>query len=104
MAFLDSIEPPADSDRGPDREESRLIGEHYAYWKSLTEQGVALVVGRCQQSDPPPLGLAIFGAQDEDEARKIAGDDPAVVGGVFAHEIYPYQVSLLGVGAGFAPN
>jgi hypothetical protein len=41
------------------------------------------------------MGIAVFEARDEAEARSILAADPAVTGGVFRGEIKPYRVSLM---------
>jgi uncharacterized protein YciI len=83
--------------------ETGLVGEHFAYWKHLTETGVALVVGRTQTTDADTIGLAIFRAENEREAQKIGSNDPAVLGGVFLHQVDRYVVALLGDPGPFKP-
>ena len=88
---------------GPTAEESAAVGLHFSYWKLLTEEGKALVVGRTQTTDPDTMGLAIFLAEDEFEALRIGEDDPAVKAGVFRMQIFPYYVALLGEPDPFRP-
>jgi uncharacterized protein YciI len=89
---------------GPTADEMSHIQAHFAYWKQLTEEGTAFLVGRTQTNDPETIGLAIFQAQDEDAAQAIAKADPAVVNGVFAMELRPYGVALLGNPEPFRPH
>lgn len=84
--------------------ERMLIGEHFAYWKDLTETGVALLVGRTQTTDSNTLGLAVFKAATEDAAKAIAENDPAVKGGVFVQRLDPYFIALLGDPTDFRPK
>ena len=48
--------------------------------------------------------LAIFQADSEDKARQIVDLDPAVRGGVFVAQVYPYFVALLGDAEPFRPK
>lgn len=81
---------------GPTDEEGRLIGEHFAYLKDLTEKGVVLLAGRTLNTDPTSFGIVIYLAEDDMEAARIFADDPAVKAGVFVGEVYPYSVALVG--------
>lgn len=81
---------------GPTPEEERLVGEHFAYLKNLTEKGVVLLAGRTLNTDPSSFGIVIFKAGDEKEARKIFEEDPAVKAGVFKGDLFPYSVALVG--------
>ena len=89
---------------GPTESEMQSVGNHFAYWKSLTQKGVALVVGRTQTTGADTMGLAIFQAADEAAALEIAALDPAVVDGVFSSNVYPYYVALLGDPTPFSPQ
>ncbi len=80
----------------PTEREGRLIGEHFAYLKDLTEKGVVLLAGRTLNTDASSFGIVIFLAKDEKEAGRIFESDPAVKGGVFRGEVYPYGVALVG--------
>lgn len=105
MQWLFLIRParPEMLTEGPTPEEIARVGDHFHYWKELTDKGHALVVGRMQTTDPDTLGLAIFRAPDESAARSIAEADPAVANGVFRMELKPYQVALLGDPGPFRP-
>jgi uncharacterized protein YciI len=94
MANFLAIYRPPRSTFGSDAtaEEERVIGEHFQYLKRLLAEGKLLIAGPCEDAS---MGLAIFEAADEAEARSILAADPAVVGGVFRGEIKPYRVSLM---------
>lgn len=89
---------------GPTEDEMSHVGAHFMYWKDLTERGIALLVGRTQTTDPETMGLAVFQSSDEASARAIAEADPAVVNGVFAMELRPYFIALLGEPEPFRPT
>ena len=77
--------------QGMPDEISQLVGEHFAYWQSLTRQGIAFVVGRTQDEDP--IGLAIFHADSAEAADAVVRADPAV-GPVFIYTVRPYAIAL----------
>ena len=81
---------------GPTPEEEKLVGEHFAYLKELTEKGVVMLAGRTLNTDESSFGIVIYMARDEMEATRIFADDPAVRAGVFVGEVYPYSVALVG--------
>ena len=53
-----------------------------------------LMVGRTQTTTPDTIGLAVFLAKDEAEARSIMQSDPAVKEGVMRAELFPYRIAL----------
>ena len=81
---------------GPTAEEAAIVGRHFAYLESLTQQGVMLLVGRTQDSSPDTIGLAIFQAESEDQARAIMENDPAVKHGVMRAKLFPFKIALHG--------
>jgi len=81
---------------GPTDREGKLIGEHFAYLKDLTEKDVVLLAGRTLNTDESSFGIVIYLAKDEMEAARIFAEDPAVKAGVFIGEVYPYSVALVG--------
>jgi len=73
----------------------RNINEHFAYLKSLNEQGALILAGRTQTSDDKSFGIVIFKTTSEDAARKVMENDPAVKQGVMNAELFPYRVALI---------
>ena len=74
-------------------DETRLVGDHFAYLVSLRDQGVLILAGRTQEVDGT-FGIVIFEADDEAAARDVLAEDPAVAGGVFAASLHPYAVAV----------
>ena len=73
--------------------ETSVWGDHFERLKRLHADGVIVLVG-------PTLGLintgiAVFEAPDEDAARRIMDEDPAIVSGYAHGELRPFRVSLL---------
>ena len=81
---------------GPTAEEERIVSEHFAYLKELTDAGVVFLAGRTLNTDASSFGIVIFSASTEQEALQIMQNDPAVKQGVFHAELFPYRIALLG--------
>jgi uncharacterized protein YciI len=80
---------------GATPQERETVSRHFAYLKDLTEKGVTILMGRTQNNDDNTFGIAIFEAEDEEAARLIMANDPAVLGGVMRATLYPYKVALM---------
>lgn len=95
--FLYRIKPtrPEMLTDGPTPEESELVGRHFNWLKENSDKGIVLLAGRTQNTDPSSFGIVIFRADSEEAAREFAAQDPAVLGGVFRSELFPYRVALL---------
>jgi uncharacterized protein YciI len=76
-------------------DEERIVGEHFAHLQHLTEQGVAILLGRTLNNDERTMGIVIFNADDDAAAHAIMESDPAVVNGVMTAELFPYRVALI---------
>jgi uncharacterized protein len=93
--YIVRLARPALLTEGPDAEEQRVLGAHFAYVERLTDEGTMILVGRTQTTGPETFGLAIFEADSEEEARRIMEEDPAVAQGLMRAELYPYKVALM---------
>ena len=74
-------------------EEQAVWGTHFARLQRLLAEGVMILVG-------PTLGrintgIAVFEAPDEESARRIMDEDPAIASGIARGELRPFRVSLL---------
>lgn len=74
-------------------EETGILRAHYNYLKQLTEEGRVVVAGPCTDMIGP--GIVIFHADNEDAARELMANDPAVEAGLFKAELHPIRLSLL---------
>lgn len=79
---------------GPTAEESAAVGAHFAYLQELVRQGVVHLAGRTTTAEEEGMGLVLFSASGEEEARALMENDPAVAAGVFAARLFPYRVAL----------
>jgi uncharacterized protein YciI len=80
---------------GPTDAENEIVGRHFNYLESLTQQGTVLVFGRTQNSGAKTFGIIVFRASSEEEAQSILSNDPAVKEGVMHAELYSYKVAGL---------
>jgi uncharacterized protein YciI len=74
-------------------EEQAVWATHFERLQRLTAEGVMILVG-------PTLGrintgIAVFEANDEEAARRIMEEDPAIASGIARGELRPFRVSLL---------
>ena len=97
MQFIYRIQPtrPDMLSAGPTEREAELAGQHFEYLRRLAEQGVVLLAGRTQTTTPDSFGIIIFQAESEAAAQQVVDDDPAVRGGVFRAQLYPYKIAVL---------
>ena len=73
--------------------EQEVWAEHFARLRKLLADGVMILVG-------PTLGrvntgIAIFEAPDEESARRLMAEDPAIASGIARGELRPFSVALL---------
>jgi uncharacterized protein YciI len=81
---------------GATPEEQALAARHWVYSQELLTQGTLVFAGRTLNRDPSTFAFAIVRAPSLDAARAIAERDPAVTGGVFATDVFPFQPMLMG--------
>ena len=67
-------------------EEREIMGRHAAYWQPYLDTGQMVVFGPVLDATGS-YGLAVIEAEDEDELRAYAADDPVVTTGTAAFEI-----------------
>ena len=67
-------------------EEREVMGRHAAYWQPLIEAGQMVVFGPVLDSTGS-WGLGVVVADDEEELRAFAADDPVVNSGIATVEM-----------------
>lgn len=73
-------------------EENNIIGEHFQYLKKLLEERILILAG---PETNAKFGIVILEAENEEKAREIMENDPAVKKNVFSAKLFSYRVSLL---------
>ncbi len=98
--YLYTIQPTraAMLSEGTTPEEAQIVGQHFAYLKALTDQGIVILAGRTLNTDESSFGIVIFNAASEEAAREVMLDDPAVRQGVMRAKLYPYRVAMMAEG------
>ena len=96
--FLYTLRPtrPAMLTEGATAEEQALAARHWAYSQELLARGVLVFAGRTLSRDADSFASAVIRAPSPAEARAIMEGDPAVAGGLFAAQLFPYQPMLMG--------
>jgi uncharacterized protein YciI len=80
---------------GPTPDEERLVDAHFDYLKELLSRGRLILAGRTLTTDASTFGIVVFRAPSAEDARAILENDPAVQGGVFTTQLFPYRVALM---------
>ena len=73
-------------------EESATVEKHHSYLQQLLSEGKLLLAGPTEDGQ---FGIAVIEAEDEQAARTIMERDPAVSGGVFKGELWPFRLALV---------
>ena len=74
--------------------ERETMERHAAYCQDLIETGVGLMFGPV--FDPAGAwGLGIVEAVDEEEAKSLGENDPAVIAGIGRYRVAPMRVSFI---------
>jgi len=81
---------------GPTAEEQALAGAHWQYSIDLLKRGVLVFGGRTMMRDSSSFAQVVVRAASMEDARAIVEGDPAVAGGVFHAELFPFQPMLMG--------
>jgi len=89
---------------GPTPDEQALAARHWVYSQELLTEGTLIFAGRTLQRDPTTFAFAVVRAASLDTARAGAERDPAVAGGVFTAEVFPFQPMLMGPWPAEAPT
>lgn len=94
MSWLVVLRPVRDElPFAPTDEESRIIGEHYAYLKRLRAEG-RLVLAGPSAIPGDSFGLGIFDQDDRADVEAIVAADPAVRSGIMTAEIRPFRFAV----------
>jgi uncharacterized protein YciI len=71
-------------------DERRIAGEHFAYLKSLFDQGRLAFAG--QVLDPKGLwGIIVVNAPDQEAATALLNGDPTIKSKIFRGEVIPFR-------------
>ena len=91
---FDPVRPELVSD--PDawtEEDTRIAGEHVAYLRRATQEGIVILAGRSLDGKGP--AVVIFEADTEDSAQRFMEADPFVAGGLMRASLHPFRAALV---------
>lgn len=74
-------------------EEQAIWGVHFERLQRLLDEGTLIMAG--PTLGPVNTGIAVIEAPDEDAARRLMEEDPAIASGVVRGELRPFRVALL---------
>ena len=74
--------------------DNKIVERHFYRLQDLKKEGKLILAGRTTQGGEDQFGIVILKA-DEEEARKLMNEDPAVKEGIMTAELYPYSVALI---------
>jgi len=80
---------------GATPQEQAVAARHWTYSQELLAKGTVIFAGRTLSRDEGTFALVVIRASSLDVARHIAENDPAVEGGVFAADVFPFQPMLM---------
>ena len=90
--YLIKYKPPRPTFVDDDtEEESLIIEQHFEYLQKLLAEEVLFMAGR---TDDAHLGIAVIQADNEQKARSIMENDPAVKNGIFSAELHLFHLAL----------
>jgi uncharacterized protein YciI len=94
MAWMYVIRPVrAGMVADPSDEEAEIVTEHFAYLKRMRAQGLVRLAGPSVLGDDS-FGIVLLDTEDEQAARTVMEDDPAVARGVMRGELRPFHLAV----------
>ena len=91
--YLIMYRPPRDGfAENATPEETAIIERHVAYLQKTEDEGKLILAGRIEDAR---FGIAVIETENENEAKRIMENDPAVNEGVFSGELLPFRLALL---------
>lgn len=74
--------------------ERTAVQEHYNRLVQMLDEGNLILAGRTL-NPRNVLGIVVFETDNEETARRVMADDPAVAKGVMRATLHPFRVALL---------
>jgi uncharacterized protein len=74
-------------------DERTAVQEHYNRLVQMLDEGNLILAGRTLNTRSV-LGIVVFETDNEETARKVMADDPAVAKGVMRATPHPFRVAL----------
>lgn len=90
--YLYKITPQVDVSDNMSVQTKEIMGKHFLYLKDLHTKGKLLLAGPCLDRE---FGIAIFEAENLEQAEIIMNNDPCISEGVMKGELHPFRASLM---------
>lgn len=75
--------------------ENEIVARHFKVLQNLQGDGKLILAGRTLDMDQNSFGIVILKANDDEEARRLMENDPAVKEGIMIAKLHPYRVALI---------
>ncbi len=96
FAYLYVIRPtrPEMLSDGMTEAERNTVAAHFEYLQGLADRGVVRIAGRTLDTGEQTIGLVVFMAEFETQARRLVDEDPAVRESVMTAELFPFRIAI----------
>jgi uncharacterized protein YciI len=74
--------------------DNAAVAKHFQHLQAAAAAGRVILAGRTTESGDQTMGLVIFEAANDAEARSFMESDPSVAAGVMTATLHPYAVAL----------
>ena len=78
------------------KEDQGTVGQHFQRLVKMKDDGIVVLAGRMELplDNPDMMGIVIFYAKDEKEAKQFMEDDPAVKAKIMNAKVHPYGLAV----------
>ncbi len=92
FVYFLKLKPDFINDKNWTAKENDIVERHFIKLQGLLSDNKLILAGRTLTTDP--CGIVILEVENEDEARILMENDPAVKEGLMTAELFPYRVAL----------
>ena len=74
--------------------DNKFTSDHFNYLLDLKAKGQLVLAGKTDGLDETTYGIVIFKAENDEEAKKIMENDPAIRNNVMIGTLHKYSVAI----------
>lgn len=74
--------------------ENKLVSDHFKVLQGLLNENKLIMAGKTDNLDSTTFGIVLLQVENEEEARLLMKNDPAVKGGIMTAKLFPYKIAL----------
>lgn len=78
-----------------DAQTQKMLGEHAEYLRAGVESGRVLIVARTDTALKDNFGIAVFKAENLEDANTFMKNDPAIRHGIMTAVVYPFKILMV---------